>query len=84
MRTGGKLADTVYRALALRWGVSCVYFSYEQDEGTRAILEYFSHRRIPTIFVGCSSRAAWEGDGHKLGCKMYRLDEIRIEGAQEP
>jgi uncharacterized protein (DUF58 family) len=84
MRASGKLADTVYRALALPWGVSCVYFSYEQDEGTQATLEYFSHGRIPMIFVVCSSRAAWEGDGHKLGRKMYRLDEIRIEEAQKP
>lgn len=84
MRANGKLADTLYRALELPWGVSCVHFSYEQDEGTRATLEYFSHRRIPMIFVVCSSRAPWEGDGHKLGRKMYRLDEVRIEESQKP
>jgi uncharacterized protein (DUF58 family) len=81
MRANGSLADTMYRALELPWGVSCVHFSYEQDEGTRATAQYFSHRRIPMIFVVCSSRSQWEGDGHKLGGKIYCLDEIRIEEA---
>ncbi|MFQ5852603.1 MAG: DUF58 domain-containing protein [Candidatus Binatia bacterium] len=84
MRANGNLADTLYRALELPWGVSCVHFSYEQDEGTRATAQYFSHRRIPMIFVVCSSRAPREGDGHKLGGKMYCLDEIRIEESQKP
>ena len=84
MRAIGSLSDTLYRALELPWGVSCVHFSYEQDEGTRATAQYFSRRRIPMIFVVCSSRAPLEGDGHKLGGKMYRLDEIRIEEAQKP
>jgi uncharacterized protein (DUF58 family) len=81
MRANGSLADTMYRALELPWDVSCVHFSYEQDEGTRATAQYFSHRRIPMIFVVCSSRSQWEGDGHKLGGKIYCLDEIRIEEA---
>jgi uncharacterized protein (DUF58 family) len=84
MRANGNLEDTLCRALALPWGVSCVYFSCEQDEGTLATAQYFSHRRIPMIFVVCSSRAPWEGDGHKLGVKMYCLDEIRVEEAQNP
>jgi uncharacterized protein (DUF58 family) len=84
MRSNGNLVDTLYRALALPWGVSCVHFSCEQDERTRATAQYFSHRRIPIIFVVCSSHALWEGDGHKLGDRMYCLDEIRIEGDQNP
>ncbi len=84
MRANGNLADTLYRALELAWGVSCVHFSCEQDEGTLSTAQYFSHRRIPLIFVAYSSRAPWEGDGHKLGAKMYCLDEIRVEEAQNP
>ena len=83
MRANGNLADTLYRALELLWGVSCVHFSYEQNEATLATARYFSHRRIPMLFVACSSRAPWEGDGHKLGGKVHCLDEIRIEGAQK-
>lgn len=81
MRTKGNLEDTLYRALELPWGVSCVYFSYEQDEATLATAQYFSHRRIPMIFVVCRSCAPLEGDGHKLGAKVHCLDEIRIKGA---
>jgi uncharacterized protein (DUF58 family) len=83
MRANGSLADIMYRGLEFPWGVSCVHFSCEQDEGTRAIAQYFSHRRIPVIFVMCSSRAPWDGNGHTSG-KMYCLDEIRIEEAQAP
>jgi uncharacterized protein (DUF58 family) len=84
MRANGNLADTLYRVVELPWGVSCVHFSYDQDEGTLATARYFSHRRIPMIFVVCSSRAPLELDGHKLEGKMYCLDEIRIEEAQKP
>ncbi len=84
MRADGSLVDRLYRILELPWGVSCVHFSYEQDEGTRATAQYFSHRRIPMIFVVCSSRSQWEGDGHTLGGKTYCLDEIRMEEAKEP
>jgi uncharacterized protein (DUF58 family) len=83
MRANGKLADTLYRALELPWGVSCVHFSYKQEEGTLVTAQYFSRRRIPTIFILCSSRAP-EKDGHKLKDKLYCVDEIRIEEAQKP
>jgi uncharacterized protein (DUF58 family) len=84
MRANGSLADTMSRALKLPWDVSGVHFSYEHDEGTRATAQYFSHRRIPIIFVVCSSIAPSEGDGHPFGDKMIGLDEIRIEEAQRP
>jgi uncharacterized protein (DUF58 family) len=84
MRADGTITDTLNRILELPWGVSCVHFSYEQDEGTRATAQYFSHRKIPMIFVVCSSRSQWEGDGHTFGGKTYWLDEIRMEEAKEP
>lgn len=82
MRAHGNLADTLYRALELPWGVSCVHFSYGQDEATLAIAQYFSHRKIPMIFVVCSPRGPSEKDGHKVVGKLFSLDEIRIEEAQ--
>jgi uncharacterized protein (DUF58 family) len=84
MRTDGSLTDIMHRALELPWGVSCVHFAYEQDEGTRATAQYFYYRRIPQIFVVCSARPQWERDGHKLGVKTYCLDEIRMEETKEP
>ena len=83
MRADGSLADTLYRILELPWGLSCVHFSYEPDEATRANSQYFSYRSIPMIFVMCASRSQWEGDGHLLGSKTYCLDEIRLEGAHK-
>jgi len=84
MRAKGSLADILYRALELSWGVSCVHFSYQQDGGTLASAQHFRNKRIPTIFVVCSSRAPREGDGHMLRGTVYCLDEIRIDGAQKP
>jgi uncharacterized protein (DUF58 family) len=84
MKASGDLADTLSRAPELPWGVSCVHFSYQQDQGTRATAQYFSYRRIPMIFMMCSSGAPWEGEGPKLGGRIYCLDEIRIEEAQKP
>jgi uncharacterized protein (DUF58 family) len=82
MKGKGNLADTLYRALELPWGVSCVHFSYEQDEATLDAAHYFSHRRIPMIFVVCRYGAALEGDAHALGGKLHCMDEIRVEEAQ--
>jgi hypothetical protein len=84
MRTNGSIADIMHRVPELHWGVGCVYFAYERDEGTRATAQYFSHRRIPMIFVVCAFRSKWEGDGHTLRGKTYCLDEIRMEEAKEP
>jgi uncharacterized protein (DUF58 family) len=84
MRTNGDLVDTMCRIPELPWGVSCVHFSYEQDEKTTAAAQYFSYRKIPMIFVVCSSRSQWEGDGHGPGSRTYCLDEIHMEEAREP
>jgi len=82
MRANGSLTDTMHRALELPWDATCIHFSYEQDEGTQATAQYFSHRRVPTIFVVGCALAPGEEDGHQFGDKMVCLDEIRIEGAQ--
>jgi uncharacterized protein (DUF58 family) len=83
MKAYGKLMDRLYHALELPWGVSCVHFSYDQDEATLATAQYFSHRRIPMTFVVCSSRAPWEGDKHTFGATVHCLDDIRAEEAQK-
>ena len=79
MRAHGNLADTLYRTMELTWGVSCVHFSCKHDEATLPIAQYFSHRRIPMLFVVCSSRGPSEGDGRKVQGKVCSLDEIRVE-----
>ena len=84
MRAAGSLADTLCRIPELPWGLSSVHFSYEHDEDTQAAAQYFSHRRIPVIFVDCSSRPQWEGNGNTPAAKRYRLDEICIEEDLKP
>lgn len=84
MRADGNLANILYQNLELPWNVSCVHFSYEQDEVTLATTQYFSFKKIPLTSVVCSSQPQWEGDGHKLGGKVYCLDDIRIDEAQKP
>jgi hypothetical protein len=84
MRAAANLVDTLCRILELPWGLSAVHFSYEHDEETQATAQFFSHRRIPMIFVACADPSQWGVDGHKLGAKMFCLDEICIEEAQKP
>jgi len=40
---------------------------------------YFSHRKIPMVFVVCRPRSLSGDDGHKVRGKVYALDEIRIK-----
>jgi uncharacterized protein (DUF58 family) len=82
MRANGSLTDTLSRTVELSWGVSCVYFANEQDEGTHAIAQYFSHRRIPMIFVCCSGAIREEYASAPAGM-AYGLDEIMIAEARE-
>jgi uncharacterized protein (DUF58 family) len=84
MKANKCLADTLCRALALPWGSSCIHFSYQQDEGTLATAQYFSLRRMPVIFMMSASRSLWEGDEHKLGGKIYYLNEIRLTETLQP
>jgi uncharacterized protein (DUF58 family) len=79
MRANGRLADIMRRAMEIPWGASSVLFAYEPSEETQAMVQTFSHKRIPMIFVMSASRGSWEANGHT---KTYCLDEIRLE--QEP
>jgi len=83
MKTDGTLADTLYRALELPWGASCVHFSYEQDGDTATAARYFRHKGIPTLYVVSSSRVPRERDAQELGGPLYGLDEICTGEAQK-
>jgi len=84
MRTDANLVDTLSRVLELPWGLSSVHFSYTHDDATRKAANYFSHRRIPVIFVVCTSPSQRAVAGHQLAAKKYCLDEICIKDAQIP
>jgi uncharacterized protein (DUF58 family) len=84
MRTAECFADTLRRIPELPWGLSSVHFAYQHDEDTQTTAQYFSHRRIPTIFVDCSSRPRWEGYGQAPAGKTYCLDDICIQEDPKP
>ena len=44
------LIDTFRLYLRMPWGISCLYFSLEQDETARMAGEYFAQRRTPFLF----------------------------------
>jgi uncharacterized protein (DUF58 family) len=84
MRARGSLTDIITRALELPWGVSCIHFANGPDEGVRATAQYLAHRKVPVIFVRCSSGDPVQGNGQMPAGKMYGLDEICIEETQRP
>jgi len=79
MRVKRDLVDTLQCGLQLVWGTSCIHFSYEETIKARAIEGYFSHRKIPMVFVVCQPRSLSGDNGHKVRSKVYPLDEIRIK-----
>ena len=78
MRAKANLVDILNRTLESPWSLSGVHFSNQHDQETLETAHFFSHRRIPTIFVGCASQPQSEIDGHRLVAKVYCLDEICI------
>ena len=82
MRPERDLKDLLGHRLAFTWGISCVYFAYEENELV-SVKEYFGRRRTPVVFFVCQSpvpRGEVRSDAQR---KMYRLDDIvtaKVEG----
>ena len=79
MKAQGNLLDTLQRGLKLTWGASCVQFSYQEDMDTLATERYFSHRKIPMVFVVCRPCSLLGDKGLKMRSKIYTLDEVRLK-----
>ena len=80
MEPNGDLVDILRSGLALPWGVSCVHFSYDQDGASLATEGYFSHRKVPVVFVVSQPRSISGED--KVRGKVYSLDDICIKRAE--
>ncbi|MCX5906285.1 MAG: DUF58 domain-containing protein [Deltaproteobacteria bacterium] len=78
MKSRGELLDVFRRGLELRWGVSCVHFSYAEDGTVAPAAEYFKHRKTPVIFFVC--RPCFTGrEEHLEGWRKIRcLDDISL------
>lgn len=79
MRAEEELLDTLHRGLQPAWGISCIYFGYDQDATTRAIEKYCSHRNIPMEFILCRHHPPAEDHAYKVHGTIYSLDEIRFK-----
>lgn len=73
------LIDTLRYGLELSWGVSCVHFSYEENERVVPLKEYFKHRKTPVMFFVCHPRFTLREDSSKVWHKIHRLDDICIK-----
>jgi uncharacterized protein (DUF58 family) len=73
------LIDTLRYGLELSWGVSCVHFSYEENERVVPLKEYFKHRKTPVMFFVCRPRSTSGEDRSKVWQKIHRLDDICIK-----
>ncbi len=79
MKAVGGLQDILYRAMELQWGISCVHFSYEHYQGILETAQYLGQKRIPTVYVRCSSSEIGESEKYNLESKIFQMNEIRIK-----
>jgi uncharacterized protein (DUF58 family) len=73
------LIDTLRRGLELSWGISCVHFSYEENEAVAGLKEYFKLRKIPVMFFVCRPCSTSGENNTKVWHKIHRLDDICIK-----
>lgn len=79
MEPAGVLMDTLVRAMALPWGVSCVYFTYGEEATIPAVEEYFRRQRTPVLFLLWQPQPAAEKSAAKVWGKVYRTGDLHME-----
>jgi uncharacterized protein (DUF58 family) len=72
----GNMMDTLCRTLELSAGMSCIYFSYKEDETVAVVDEYFLHRRTPVIFFVYQPSFLSQKDEWKTRNKAYCMKEL--------
>ena len=81
MESKRDLIDTLRWGLQLSWGISCIHFSYEENETVVGLKDYFKHRKTPVVFFVCRPRSNLGQDRSKVWYKIHCLDDICIKGA---
>ena len=76
MSPNRELKDLLRHRLALAWGISCVYFSLEEDETVLAAREYFTWRKTPAVFFVCRPCFSPGEEGFKVRRMVYQLNDI--------
>ncbi|MFH1624819.1 MAG: DUF58 domain-containing protein [Pseudomonadota bacterium] len=77
------LVHTLRHRLKPAWGMSCLHFSCEEDRALLAAEEYYSHRKIPVLFLVCHSAPQERDDGRKVRGKVLSLDDIILSETGE-
>jgi len=76
MEPKGNMMDTLCRTLELSAGMTCIYFSYREDETVAAVDEYFMHRKTPVMFFVSQPPLPSQKDGFKSRRKVYGMNEL--------
>jgi uncharacterized protein (DUF58 family) len=79
MESKGDLIGTLRRGLEIHGGISCVHFSYEEDETVTAAEQYFKHRKTPVLFFVCQHRVSSREDSSKVWHKAHCIDDICVK-----
>ena len=82
MESKRDLIDTLCRGLELSWGISCVHFSYEENEAVVGLKEYFKQRKTPVMFFVCRPQSTSGEDRAEVWHKIHCLDDICIQEAE--
>jgi uncharacterized protein (DUF58 family) len=81
MKPEADLINTLRRGLEASWGMSCVYFSYEEGEKTAVLREYFRHRKAPVTFFVWRPGPGSREDRPEVWQKTHRLHDICMKEA---
>ena len=76
MESRGGILETMQHGSDLPWGLSCVLFSFEEDQSTFVIRRYFEERRIPVTFLLCRPRLPSRDRESKMRSPVRGLEEI--------
>jgi hypothetical protein len=82
MKPDRDLKDLLHHGLALSWGVSCVYFSHEEDETVFSTKEYFTQRKSPVVFFVYQPHLSAGEDRPEVQRKIHRMDNIFTKEAE--
>jgi len=72
------MMETLCRTLELSSGMTCIYFSHEEDETVALVDEYFMHRKTPVIFFLSQPPFPSQKDGFKSRRKVYGMNELCV------
>jgi uncharacterized protein (DUF58 family) len=69
------------RGLDMSWGMSCVYFAYEEGETVAILREYSRHRGTPVTFFVWQPHLTSKQDRSEAWQEVHRPDELRAKEA---